>query len=284
MKTIQEHEPQRAKPDTARMNVGTAERVGSAIGGGALVAYGLSRRSVGGALLALLGGAALYRGVTGSCPAYTSLGITTAADDRPLEEQLKERGISIEKTITINRPPEELYASWRSLPALPGVMGGLAPDGRTGGEGSRRLAEETAGSRAQWESMITEEKQNELIGWRSLPDADVESVGSVRFIPCNGGMGTEVKVALSYSPPAGRAGDAVAKLFGKDPSRRLGEDLRRFQQKMETGDIVSAGQRVSGNTGSDAGNEDARRFAWGSRDSVEEASWESFPASDPPAW
>jgi uncharacterized membrane protein len=59
--------------------VGTAERVASAVLGGGAVVYGLSRRSLGGAALAVVGAGLLYRGVTGRCPVYRALGVSTAA-------------------------------------------------------------------------------------------------------------------------------------------------------------------------------------------------------------
>jgi hypothetical protein len=62
-------------------NVGTIERWASAAGGGALIAWALTRRrplSAASAALALGGAALLLRGATGHCPAYASLGLDTA--------------------------------------------------------------------------------------------------------------------------------------------------------------------------------------------------------------
>jgi uncharacterized membrane protein len=42
-----------------------------------------------------------------------------------------------------------------------------------------------------------------------------------------------VRVVLSYEPPAGRLGAAVARLFGEEPSRQVRDDLRRFKEVME---------------------------------------------------
>ena len=64
------------------------------------------------------------------------------------------------------------------------------------------------------------------------------SAGSVRFKRRAGGRGTEVRVRLQYDPPAGKVGAAVAWLFGHEPSQTIREDLRRFKQLMETGEIA----------------------------------------------
>jgi uncharacterized membrane protein len=65
----------------------------------------------------------------------------------------------------------------------------------------------------------------------------VPNAGSVHFTPVGAGAGTEVRVVLSYEPPAGRVGAAVAKLFGEEPAQQVDEDLRRFKQVMESGDV-----------------------------------------------
>jgi hypothetical protein len=80
---------ERQNRSAARVNVGDAERWVSAIGGGALALYGL-RRSLGGLALAVGGGMLLYRGVTGHCAAYQSLGMNTASDQSYGAEEAKE--------------------------------------------------------------------------------------------------------------------------------------------------------------------------------------------------
>ena len=58
--------------------------------------------------------------------------------------------------------------------------------------------------------------------------------------------GTEVRVHFQYRPPAGRLGSAVAWLFGEEPSIQVREDLRRFKQLMETGEISTIDGQPSG--------------------------------------
>ena len=43
--------------------------------------------------------------------------------------------------------------------------------------------------------------------------------------------------------PAGGLGDAVAQLLGDDPERQVADDLRRFKQVMEAGDVACAPRR-----------------------------------------
>jgi len=86
---------------------------------------------------------------------------------------------------------------------------------------------------------IINDVPSELISWKSVPDSDVISAGSVRFKPAGGDHGTEVRVNLQYDPPAGKVGATVAWLFGEDPQSQIEEDLRRFKQLLETGEITT---------------------------------------------
>jgi len=85
---------------------------------------------------------------------------------------------------------------------------------------------------------IVDDRPNELIAWRSLPGSQVDHAGVVHFERAPGGRGTQVTVELDYTPPGGMVGATLAKVLGTIPMREVQEDLRRFKQWMETGDIV----------------------------------------------
>lgn len=89
----------------------------------------------------------------------------------------------------------------------------------------------------QWDAEIINEKEGELIGWRSVPGGDLDHAGSVRFLPLPGRPGSEVRVTLQYQPPGGTLGSLVARLLGPDPERTIREDLSRFKRIMEEGDL-----------------------------------------------
>ncbi|RPJ76614.1 MAG: SRPBCC family protein [Acidobacteria bacterium] len=142
------------------------------------------------------------------------------------------------RALTVNRPPAEVYGFWRDLENLPRFMRHLESVRTTEPGRSRWKVKGPAGTSVEWDAEIVEDRPSELIAWRSLPGASVENGGFVRFRPAPGGKATEVKVHLEYHPPGGRLGSAVASLFGEEPEQQLQEDLRRFKQVMETGEIA----------------------------------------------
>jgi uncharacterized membrane protein len=95
------------------------------------------------------------------------------------------------------------------------------------------------GKHFSWQAEITEDRENELISWRSLPSSQIENQGSVRFQQAPEGRGSEMRVELVYRPPAGRLGAAFATLFGDEPEQQIREDLRRFKELMEAGEIAT---------------------------------------------
>lgn len=237
------------KRSQTKRNVGEYERYASAIGGGALALYGLSRGSLGGLALALLGGGLLYRGATGHCQMYDALGVNTA-EEKGGASVSKSRGIRVEKSVTINRSPEELYKYWRNFENLPRFMNHLESVRTTGERRSHWVAKAPAGTTVEWDAEIINEKENELIAWRSVEGADVDNAGSVRFQAIPAERGTEVKVQLRYDPPGGIVGAAIAKLFGEAPDQQIEDDLRRFKQLMETGEIATTKGQSSGRAAS----------------------------------
>jgi uncharacterized membrane protein len=233
--------------DTANLqvNVGLLERLLCTIGGGALALYGLKRLSKIHIGLALGGAALVYRGLTGYCPAYKAAGIDTTRQ----AEGVGLQGIQINRTVTINKSPEEVYRFWRNLENLPRFMQHLASVQITGERRSHWVVTAPMGISLEWDAEITAERPHTLLAWRSLPGADVVNEGVVQFHPAAGGRGTEVQVSLAYRPPGGVAGAAFARLFNATTAQQIQEDLRRFKQVMEAGEIAtSTGQPAGSRT------------------------------------
>jgi hypothetical protein len=59
----------------------------------------------------------------------------------------------------------------------------------------------------------------------------------VEFRHAPGGRGTEVRVEMEYQP-RGVIGSVLSKVMGADPTGQVRQDLRRFKQMVETGEIV----------------------------------------------
>jgi uncharacterized membrane protein len=150
-----------------------------------------------------------------------------------------DRGIvRTKRTVTVNRPVAEAYELWRNFENLPRFMRHLESVTVMDERRSHWVAKAPGGKRVEWDAETTEDRPNELIAWRSLPEADVYNAGEVRFNPAPGGRGTEVRVTLEYRPPLGKLGSKVAMLWREEPGQQVADDLRHFKQVLETGEIV----------------------------------------------
>jgi uncharacterized membrane protein len=146
--------------------------------------------------------------------------------------------MELTSTTTVLRSPAEVYAFWRDLSRLPTFMVHLDDVRETGPGRSHWRASAPFGQSVEWDAETTLDEAGGRIAWHSVGDADVKNFGEVRFVPAPGDQGTEVRVNLSYDVPAGPLGRAVAKYFGEEPHQQLDDDLRRFKQVVETGEVV----------------------------------------------
>jgi uncharacterized membrane protein len=219
-------------------NISATEKWVSTIAGAALAVAGYKRHNN---LLGLAGLGLIGRGISGICPVNMAIGRNTASRDTR-EALGGSRGVIVESSVTIYRPAQEIYSYWRQFENLPRFMYHLEQVQDLGCNRSRWAAKGPLGSTVSWEAEIIRDVPPELISWRTLPDADVVSAGSVWFKPAGGDHGTEVRVKLQYDPPAGKVGASVAWLLSEDAQQKIDDDLHRFKQLMETGEI-STGAR-----------------------------------------
>lgn len=237
-----ENEPQR---EASYQNVSDTERVISGVGGAALAVYGITRGDWLGVGLIGVGALLAQRGARGYCDVYNAAGINTAHKQNAVSVKANQ-GVKVEKAVTINASVEELYAFWRNFENLPKFMYHLESVSLIDESKSTWVAKAPFGTTVKWDAEIISEVPNELIGWRSLEGADVANAGSVHFRLATGGRGTVVKVSLSYEPPAGKIGEAIAWLTGEEPSVQVEGDLRRFKALMETDEIPTTEGQSAG--------------------------------------
>jgi uncharacterized membrane protein len=214
-------------------NVGRAERVFSAVGGGLLAYYGLRRRNWTASLpLLVTGGALVTRAATGHSQVYDRLDINTA----------RVVPVDFHTTITVNKPPEEVYRFWRQLKNLPRFMRHLRSVSELDSRHSHWVAETPMGMTMEWDAEIVDDQPNKRLRWRSTAGSNMDHDGEVVFAPAPGGRGTEVHVQLRYKPATGMR-SAMAKLSHKLTEQFLKEDVRRFKAVLETGEAPTiAGQ------------------------------------------
>jgi uncharacterized membrane protein len=154
--------------------------------------------------------------------------------------------LHVTKRVTINRPRDEVYRFWRNFENFPRFMLHLESVTATGDRRSHWVAKAPAGTNVEWDAEIVTDRPGELLSWKSFAGSDVPNNGTVRFADAPGDRGTEVRVEVQYDPPVGSAGALIAKLFGEEPGQQIADDMRRFKQVMETGEVVRSDGSLEG--------------------------------------
>jgi len=193
----------------------------SAIGAGALlVAYGLLlKRGLVGALVGAAGGALALRG---------SL-------NKPMPDLVSRRaGVTVQKAIIVRQPIHVVFDLWSRLENFPLFMQHVQEvDVQLGGNRSRWTVDGPAGTKVEFEAEVIELEPDRGLAWRTLPNQSVEHHGVVRFAEVDGG--TRVTVQLTYRPPGGIVGHAIAHILGWDPKARMDDDMVRMKALLEEG-------------------------------------------------
>lgn len=141
--------------------------------------------------------------------------------------------VILNKTIHVDAPPERVFELWSDYENFPRFMSNVQEVRDLGSGRSHWVVKGPAGSVVEWDARLTDSRRGEVLAWQSEAEADVQNSGQVRFEP--EGKGTRVSVYMSYSPPGGGLGHAIASLFASNPKQEMDEDLARMKAFIETG-------------------------------------------------
>ncbi len=212
------------------VNVGQNERLVSTAAGAFLLSSGLSnlfKHPLSALVKTALGGYLLYRGASGHCALYESMGKTKGVESTS--------AINIRTSLFVNKPKDEVYAFWRKLENLPLFMKHISSVTEIDQKHSHWEAMIPGNiGKVKWNAEIVKEEPGSMIGWQSIPNSTINNAGKVVFTDAMNGQGTELEVVISYHPPAGEIGAGIAKLLNPVFERIVREDVMNFKDYIET--------------------------------------------------
>jgi len=230
--SLQGGRPREARAELAQESWAPGIRVLTGALGGILAYEGLRARGPAGVAMVLGGAGVLVRALT-NVPARRLIGAGAGR-----------RAVDVHKVINVAAPIDEVWELWNNYENFPRFMSHLEEVRRTGERRSHWVATGPAGRRFEWDAVTTESVPKELLAWKSVEGSAVENAGIVRFRPNPDGT-TQIDVRISYNPPGGAIGHAIAALFGADPKRAMDEDMVRLKSLLEEGKTRADGKRVS---------------------------------------
>jgi len=235
----------------ANTNVGAAERLASMAVGGLLVTWAFRKRSPATIAAGIVGADLIYRGASGQCRVYGALGVNTAAT-MISGGQISSAAPEIQRSITINRSPEELFAFWNNPENLARIMAHFAEVTPEGGDVTRWKVRGPMGQMFEWTSRQTAEEAGRKLSWQSLPGGTIATRGNIAFKPGPESRGTEATLWVQFEPPLGVVGEGLLKTLQKVPRAIAGQALRRFKSLVETGEIPTLDHNPSARGASDS--------------------------------
>jgi uncharacterized membrane protein len=227
------------------VNVEQGERIASAAIGAWLLSSSLNnlfKHPLNSIVKMAVGGMLLYRGASGHCPVYSSIGKTKGVTHTP--------AINIRTSLIVNKPKDEVYSFWRKLENLPLFMKHLASVTEIDTKHSHWEAVIPGNiGRIKWNAEIVKEEPGYLIGWQSIPNSMINNAGRVTFHDAANGQGTELEVVISYHPPAGELGAGLAKALNGVFEKIIRQDVMNFKEYIETKHKSTTPQTASATAG-----------------------------------
>jgi uncharacterized membrane protein len=214
--------PRQQRFELMQENWSPAARTLMGFTGTVLTLYGLRRDGFFRTIVGTVGLGILARSVT-NMPMKRIVGVGAGR-----------RAVDVQKTINIAGPVEKVFEFWDHFQNFPKFMSNVRDVQPKGENRSHWVVSGPAGVPVEWDAEITERIPNQVIAWKSVPGSTVEHAGIVRFDSNRDGT-TRVDIRMSYNPPAGAIGHAVASLFGADPKSEMDADLARMKTLIETG-------------------------------------------------
>jgi uncharacterized membrane protein len=214
--------PREERPELLQENWAPATRLLLGTMGSVLAFKGVRTRGPGGRALSVVGLGLLARAAT-NLPPRRLVGLGAGR-----------RAIDVQKTIRVAAPVDQVWELWSDFENFPRFMSHLREVRKIDEGRSHWIAVGPAGVSVEWDAVVTDWVPSQLIAWKSVEGSTVETAGRVRFEP-TGDDRTEIDVQMSYNPPAGALGHAVATLFGADPKRAMDEDMVRLKSLLEEG-------------------------------------------------
>lgn len=181
------------------------------------------------------------------------LGITAAdllcstkltAEPNGSTEAMAGNDVQVTAAVTVQAPVREVFAVWEHFQGLPRFMSDAATVQIRDDRSSRWTIPGPAGTSLEWDVEITNSVPNEQIGWRTTEGGLVSAEGTVRVRTAPGNRGTQVIFDAHFNPPGGDLGKKIAQPLAEVLKVKIGNDLRRFKQLIELGEIVHSDDSI----------------------------------------
>lgn len=206
------------------LNVGKAERIASLAAGALLYSFSAGKQNFLKKGLRYTGIYFLYRGISGNCPAKAMVQKEEFTAHSP--------AINIRTCFIVRAPRKLVYESWRNLEKLPKFLKHIKKIKVVDELHSYWLLKSSGRMpKVEWNAEIIDQEENRELSWRSLPGSKIETAGKINFADTTGG--TEVTVLITYRPPAGYIGAAVAGFINPSLKRMIEQDLANFKRYIE---------------------------------------------------
>ncbi|MEO8698804.1 MAG: SRPBCC family protein [Kofleriaceae bacterium] len=190
-----------------------------------LAALGLAALSPESNRLQLAGAAAAVAGVA-------ALDVVAA---RATQQAYYEANQPVIYSVTINKPPREVYDFYRQLDQLPLFMDYLESVTETDTLTSHWVAKLPLGKTIEWDAAIIEDTPGEVLAWHTTNDSAFALDGRVTFTQTPGRDMTEVRVEMKLGFLGSEPSAMIARFLTKP---QVKGDLRRLKQVIETGEVL----------------------------------------------